>query len=226
MSRENTPLDEGGRPDFEALEAVDIPFFNEDLQKLIQGEAVELPTFSFLTGEREHRRGALRIGADQPLIIEGIHGLNDRLTETIPTGHKYRIYVSALTTLNLDDHNRIPTTDVRLLRRIVRDSQFRSHDALQTIRMWPSVRRGEKKNIFPFQENADVMFNSALVYELAVLKTYAEPLLSAVPRDMPEYAEAARMLRFVEYFRPLEESRCSIPPNSIMREFIGGSCFV
>ncbi|HHV62761.1 MAG TPA: nucleoside kinase [Firmicutes bacterium] len=224
VDREHTPRDEAGNYDFEALEAIDLKLFNEHLARLIQGEEVELPAFNFLKGKRESSGRRLRIRPDQPIIIEGIHGLNDRLTLSIPKSRKFKIYVSALTQLNIDDHNRIPTTDVRLLRRIVRDSQFRSHNALETIRLWPSVRKGEEKNIFPFQEEADVMFNSALAYELAVLKKYAEPLLEQIDRSVPEYSEAKRLLKFLDYF--LEVDPKDVPANSLLREFIGGSCFV
>lgn len=223
VDREHTPRDGAGGYDFEALEAIDLKLFNEHLTRLIQGEEVELPTFNFLKGKREFTGRRLRIRPDQPVIIEGIHGLNDRLTLSIPKSRKFKIYVSALTQLNIDNHNRIPTTDVRLLRRIVRDSQFRSHSALETIRLWPNVRRGEERNIFPFQEEADIMFNSALAYELAVLKKYAEPLLEAIDRSVPEYSEAKRLLKFLDYF--LEVDPGDVPANSLLREFIGGSCF-
>jgi uridine kinase len=223
VSRDKTPLDENGEPDFEALEAIDLPLFNEHLTKLIQGAEVELPTFNFLTGQREYSGKKVRIKRDQPIIIEGIHGLNDVLTSSIPRGSKFKIYISALTQLNLDNHNRIPTTDARILRRIVRDSQFRSQDALKTIRMWHKVRRGEEKNIFPFQEEADVMFNSHLPYELAVLKKYAEPLLQEIDQSEPEFSEATRLLKFLSYFLSLDDG--AVPNNSLIREFIGSSCF-
>jgi len=224
VDREHTPRDESGEYDFEAIEAIDLELFNDHLTRLVRGEEVEIPAFNFATGEREYRGRALRVADDQIIIIEGIHGLNERLTAAVPKENKYKIYVSALTQLNIDRYNRIPTTDARIIRRIVRDNQFRSHDALQTIRLWPSVRRGEERNIFPFQEEADVMFNSALVYELAVLKKYAEPLLAAIGRDEPEYAEASRLLRFFSYFLSMDDSE--VTQNSILREFIGGSCFV
>jgi uridine kinase len=223
VSRDKTPLDENGEPDFEALEAIDLDLFNEQLTKLIQGVEVELPVFNFLTGQREYRGKKVKIKRDQPIIIEGIHGLNDVLTSAIPRGSKFKIYISALTQLNIDNHNRIPTTDARIIRRIVRDNQFRSHDALKTIKLWPKVRRGEEKNIFPFQEDADVMFNSHLPYELAVLKKYAEPLLAEIAPSEPEFSEAKRLLKFLSYFLPLDDS--AIPNNSIIREFIGNSCF-
>ncbi len=224
VERGRTPKDEAGHFDFEALEAIDTELFNEHLSLLIQGQEVSLPTFNFKTGEREWRGRTLRVTREQPLIIEGIHGLNDALTSSIPKGRKFKIYVSALTNLNLDDHTRIPTTDVRLVRRMVRDNQFRGHSATATIARWPSVRRGEERHIFPFQEDADVMFNSALVYELAVLKTYAEPLLADISQDIHEYSEARRLLRFLSHFQAIA-SEGDIPCNSIIKEFIGGSCF-
>ncbi|HHT48245.1 MAG TPA: nucleoside kinase [Firmicutes bacterium] len=223
VSREFTPRNEKGEPDFEALEAIDLDLFNEQLADLIMGEKVEIPRFNFMKGEREYRGEVLQIKPDQPILIEGIHGLNERLTQTVPKDRKFKVYISALTQLNMDNHNRIPTTDNRLIRRIVRDSQFRSHDALTTLRLWTAVRAGEEKNIFPFQEEADLMFNSALTYELAILKKYVEPLLKAIPPDVPEYAEAKRLLKFTAYFLPLDEKE--VPTNSILREFIGGSCF-
>ncbi|MDF2876223.1 MAG: udk [Sporomusa sp.] len=223
VDRCHTPLDEHGDYDFEAIEAIDLDLFNAHLARILAGEEVELPTFNFKTGEREYRGHRIKVDKGQPLIIEGIHGLNERLTAAVPRHCKIKIYVSALTQLSIDNHNRIPTTDARLIRRIVRDSQFRSHDALMTLKMWPSVRRGEERNIFPFQEEADVMFNSALIYELAVLKKYAEPLLEKVTREHPEYSEARRLLNFLEYFSLVEDDE--IPNNSILREFIGKSCF-
>lgn len=223
VDREHTPRDENGDYDFEALEAIDLELFNRHLIQLLRGEEVDLPTFNFLTGKREYQGNKIRLDKDQPLIIEGIHGLNERLTAAIPREQKIKIYISALTQLSIDTHNRIPTTDTRLIRRIVRDSQFRSHDALGTLRMWLSVRRGEEKNIFPYQEDADVMFNSALLYELAVLKKYAEPLLEKVTLNDDVYPEAKRLLKFLSYFSNLETDE--IPHNSIIREFIGNSCF-
>lgn len=224
VDRANTPLDEHGNYDFESLQAIDVRMFNNHLTQLIQGETVSLPEFNFQRGCREWKGRTLKVSPEQPLIIEGIHGLNDALTAAIPKGRKFKIYVSALTQLNVDDHNRIPTTDVRLLRRIIRDYQFRSYLAVDTIRQWPSVRRGEEKHIFPFQEDADVMFNSALVYELSVLKSQAENLLKTIEPKQPEFSEAQRLLRFLSHFH---ESRASdqIPCTSIIREFIGGSCF-
>ncbi len=223
VERHLTPLDEDGNPDFEALEAIDLQLFNQDLQALLAGEAISLPTYNFKTGRREYRDNILKIGDNDILVIEGIHGLNDKLTKEINREHKFKIYISALTQLNLDEHNRIPTTDTRLLRRIVRDHQYRGMTASQTIEMWPLVRRGEEKNIFPFQEEADIMFNSALVYELAILKQYAEPLLFQISKEDPHYAEANRLIKFLDYF--LGVSSEEVPKNSIIREFIGGSCF-
>lgn len=224
VNREETPKDEHGDYDFESIEAVDVELFNDHLSKLILGECVELPTFNFQKGEREYRGKTLKISEDQPIIIEGIHGLNDRLTTDIPHDKKFKIYISALTQLNIDDHNRIPTTDTRLIRRIVRDSKYRGHSALTTLKLWNSVRRGEEKNIFPFQEEADVMFNSALIYELAVLKKYADPLLKEIGKNEKEYSEAKRLLKFLSYFLSMEDEHV-IPQTSIIREFIGGSCF-
>jgi len=224
VDRDRTPIDEDGNYDFEALEAIDIKLFNEHLSKLIQGEAVNVPTFNFQKGQREWNDRILQIGPDQPIIIEGIHGLNDKLTAAIPKSRKFKIYISAITQINIDNHTRIATTDARLIRRIVRDNQFRAHTALDTINRWPLVRRGEEKHIFPFQEDADVMFNSAMDYELAVLKKYAEPLLRDIPREEPAYAVAQRLLKILSYFRPLPSEK-DIPCNSILKEFLGGSCF-
>ncbi|MGE5559345.1 MAG: nucleoside kinase [Bacillota bacterium] len=224
LDREFTPRDEKGNYDFESIDAIDVGLFNEHLSHLIQGQPVEIPFFNFHTGKREWQGRILKTDQNQPLIIEGIHGLNEYLTQSIPKESKYKIYVSALTQLNIDDHNRIPTTDNRLIRRIVRDYNSRSRSALETIRTWPSVRRGEEKNIFPFQEEADVMFNTALLYELAVLKKFAEPLLSRIGKDVPEFSEAKRLLKFFSYFLSIDDA-CEIPSNSILREFIGNSCF-
>ncbi len=224
VDRHLTPLDEDGNADFEALEAIDIDLFNEHLSKLIQGEEVHIPTFHFPTGTRQWNGKKLKVRGDQPIIIEGIHGLNDKLTMSIPKGRKFKIYISALTNLNLDFHTRISTTDVRMLRRMIRDNQFRGHDARATIERWPSVTRGEQRHIFPFQEDADVMFNSTLIYELAVLKPLAEELLEDITPAELQYSEARRMLRFLRDFVTAEDWS-SIPCNSILQEFIGGSCF-
>ncbi len=223
VNREFTPVDEKGDLDFEALEAVDVSLFNQNLAQLLRGEAVELPTFNFQTGTREYKGRVLKLDVNDILVIEGIHGLNEKLTATIPKENKFKIYVSALTQLNIDDHNRIPTTDTRILRRIVRDNQFRGNNAERTIQLWPSVRRGEEKNIFPFQQYADVMFNSSLIYELSILKQFAEPLLFNVDKSLPQYGEAKRLIKFLDYF--LGVSSEEVPKNSIIREFIGGGCF-
>ena len=223
VNREDTPKDENGDYDFECLEAIDVKLFNEDMNRLLSGERVELPTFNFKTGQREYRGNFLQLGEDDILVIEGIHALNDKMSESLPTESKYKIYVSALTTLNIDEHNRIPTTDARLLRRMVRDFRTRGNSAQRTIQMWKNVRKGEEKNIFPYQESADAIFNSALVYEIAALKSFAEPLLYSVPLGTPEYYEARRLLKFLEYFLAMDTSK--IPTNSIAREFVGGSCF-
>ncbi|MBQ6834175.1 MAG: nucleoside kinase [Lachnospiraceae bacterium] len=220
-NRSDYPRDEEGNLDFEALGCVDIEKFNEDMNALLAGKRVELPNFNFHLGMREYKGNSLQIGKKDILIIEGIHCLNEELSYNLPKESKFKIYISALTQLNVDGHNRIPTTDGRLIRRMVRDARTRGTSALQTIQRWQSVRRGEDKNIFPFQEEADVMFNSALVYELAVLKLYAEPLLFGIPRDCPEYDEAKRLLKFLDYFLGMDSEM--IPRNSIIREFIGGS---
>ncbi len=224
VDREHTPKDEWGQYDFESIEAVDVKLFNEQLTKLLQGKSVEVPIFNFHKGARELKGKVMQITSEQPIIIEGIHGLNEKLTPGISLDNKFKIYISALTQLNIDDYNRIPTTDARLIRRIVRDSKFRGNSALETLRIWLSVRRGEEKNIFPFQEEADVMFNSALVYELAVLKKYAKPLLKDISDKEIEYIEAKRLLKFLSYFMIIEDESI-IPQTSIIREFIGGSCF-
>lgn len=221
--REKTPRDADGNFDFECLEALDVEGFNENMTDLLNGKCVKMPTFNFKTGKREYKGNTLQLGPDDVLVIEGIHGLNDRLSYTLPKESKFKIYISALTQLNIDEHNRIPTTDGRLIRRMVRDARTRGTSARNTIAMWPSVRRGEEGNIFPFQEEADYMFNSALVYELAVLKQFAEPLLFGIPEDCAEYAEAKRLLKFLDYF--LGVSSEEIPHNSIVREFVGGSVF-
>lgn len=224
MDRIYTPRDEKGNYDFEALEALDIELFNEHLVLLLRGEEVEIPYYNFITGTREWRGNVIQLKRNQPIIIEGIHGLNERLTQKVPRENKFKIYISALTQLAIDGHNRIPTTDTRLIRRIVRDYHFRGSNALKSLRQWPAVRHGEEKNIFPYQEEADVMFNSALIYELGVLKKYAEPLLQKVEPKEAEYAEAVRLLDFLAYFEAIEDER-EIPVNSILREFIGKSCF-
>lgn len=223
VDREFCPKNPDGSFDFECLESIDIKLFNEDMNRLLKGEAVDMPSFNFKTGKREYRGRKLTLGADDILVIEGIHGLNDRLSQLIPSEHKFKIYISALTQLNIDEHNPLSTTDERLIRRIVRDARTRGTNAMETIAMWPSVRKGERENIFPFQEQADVMFNSALVYELAVLKVYAEPLLFGIERDCPEYLEAKRLLKLLDYFLPMPAD--GIPNNSLLREFVGGSCF-
>ncbi len=223
VDREKTPLDENGQYDFECLEAIDLELFDTTMEKLLAGEEVELPHFNFKNGKREYKGEFLQLGTDDVLVIEGIHGLNNRLLSTLPKETKFKIYISALTQINIDEHNPIPTTDGRLIRRIVRDAFMRGTSAEHTIEMWQSVRRGEEKNIFPFQEQADVMFNSALIYELPVLKMYAEPLLFAIGPDSPQHMQAKRLLKFLDYFLqvPSEE----VGRNSILREFIGGSCF-
>lgn len=223
VNREDTPKDEFGEYDFEALEAIDVKLFNRQLRELIEGREVELPLFNFTSGFREPVGRKMQISDNSVLVIEGIHGLNEKLTAEIPKEQKFKIYVSALTSMNIDDHNRIPATDNRIIRRIVRDHQFRGSNALNTIKRWPSVRRGEERNIFPYQEGADVMFNSALMYELSVLKTFAEPLLNEVNNTAEEYSEANRLIEFLSYFLPIDPK--DVPANSIIREFIGGSCF-
>lgn len=223
VNREFTPVDEFGEKNFECLEAIDVKQFNQDMLDLLDGKRVELPVFNFKTGHREYKGDFLQLGKEDVLVIEGIHGLNDKLSYALPKESKFKIYISALTQLNIDEHNRIPTTDGRLIRRIVRDARTRGTSAKETIARWPSVRRGEEQNIFPFQEEADVMFNSALIYELACLKVYAEPLLFGIDKNEPEYAEAKRLLKFFDYFLPVPSE--AVPHNSILREFIGGSCF-
>lgn len=223
VAREKTPLDVHGKYDFESLEAVDIEFFNQQLLQLFNDEEVELPRFNFILGRREPSGKKLRLGQGHLLIIEGIHGMNPNLTPDIDERMSYKIFLSALTQVSIDDQNHISTTDNRLLRRIIRDSNYRGYSAAETIRRWPSVRSGEERNIFPYQENADVMFNSALIYELAVLKKYAEPLLKAVPESLEEYSETNRLLKFLGYFKHLDDSE--IPPTSLIREFLGGSSF-
>ena len=223
VNRELTPRQANGDYNFECLEAIDVKKFNEDMTALLAGETVEMPRFNFKTGIREYKGDYKKLGPDDVLVIEGIHCLNDKLSYSLPSDCKYKIYISALTALNVDEHNRIPTTDGRLLRRIVRDARTRGASAKRTIQMWPSVRQGEEENIFPYQESADVMFNSALIYELAVLKQFAEPLLFGISQDEPEYYEAKRLLKFLEYFLGITSEK--LPNNSIVREFVGGSCF-
>lgn len=223
VNRELTPRDENGDYNFECLEAIDVKQFNEDMERLLRGERVEFPTFNFKTGKREYHGRYKQLGEEDILVIEGIHGLNPETTYSLPDESKFKIYISALTSLNLDEHNRIPTTDGRLLRRMVRDARTRGASARRTIEMWPSVRRGEENYIFPFQEEADEMFNSVLIYELSVLKQYAEPLLYSIEPGEPEYYEAKRLLKFLEYVQGIDSQ--NVPSNSICREFIGGSCF-
>ncbi len=222
-NREDTPRDENGNYDFEGLGAMDVEQFNQDCVRLLKGETVEIPTFNFKKGQREYNGNFLTLREGDVLVIEGIHCLNDQFTYALPKESKYKIYISCLTTLNIDDHNRIPTTDARLLRRIERDARTRGYSAQATIKMWPSVRRGEENNIFPFQDSADMVFNSALIYETALLKPYVQPLLFGVPRDSEEYIEAKRLLKFLNYFLPIPAD--NIPKTSLMREFIGGGCY-
>ncbi len=223
VNHDKTPIDEDGNPDYECLEALDVEQFNKDMSELLAGKSVQLPTFNFKTGKREYTGKITTLEEEDVLVIEGIHGLNEKMSYSLPAESKYKIYISALTTLNVDEHNRIPTTDNRLLRRMVRDAKTRGSSASKTIAMWPSVRRGEEKYIFPFQEEADAMFNSAMIYELAVIKQYAEPLLFGIKKGEPEYHEAKRLLKFLEYF--LGVSSEALPNNSLCREFVGGSCF-
>ena len=223
VNRENTPKDESGDYDYESLYALDLELFNKDLNRLLKGEEVDMPTYNFESGKRIYRGNKLKLDRASVLILEGIHALNPDLTPQIENKLKYRVYVSALTSISIDDHNWIPTGDNRLLRRIIRDYKYRGSTAQSTIARWPSVRRGEEKWIFPYQENADAMFNSSLLFELAVMKRHATPILSAVPRDCPEYGEANRLLKFLDFFLPLAEHE--IPPTSLLREFLGGSSF-
>lgn len=223
VNREDTPRDERGEYDYESLYALDLPFFNAQLETLLAGGEVELPRFNFTTGRREFKGERLRIEENMVLILEGIHALNPELTSHIAEESKYRVYVSALTTILLDNHNYIPTTDNRLLRRIIRDYKYRNYSAEETISRWPSVRRGEDKWIFPYQENADAMFNSAMLFELAVLKDHALPILNRVPQNCPEYSEAYRLRRFLQYIVSVHDK--DLPPTSLLREFLGGSSF-
>ncbi|WP_372773509.1 nucleoside kinase [Mangrovibacterium sp.] len=223
VDREKTPLDVHGNYDFEALEAIDVEYFNEQLLQLFEGKEVELPRFNFIIGKREPSGNKLQLGAGHILIVEGIHGMNPGLMPHVKNGRSFKIFLSALTQISMDDHNHISTADNRLIRRMIRDSKYRGYPADETIKRWPSVRSGEEKNIFPYQENADVMFNSALIYELAVLKKYVEPLLKAVAEICPEHCEANRLLKFFSYFNHIDD--VEIPPTSLIREFLGGSSF-
>lgn len=223
VERDKTPLDEQGGMDYESLYALDLGLFEQHMIRLMQGDEVELPVYNFLTGKREYKKNYLKMSDNSILIVEGIHGLNPELTAHIPSEKKFLVYVSALTSISLDDHNWIPASDNRLLRRIVRDYRYRGYSAEQTISRWDSVRRGEEKWIFPYQENADVMFNSAMIYELAAIRRHAEPILMQVPRTAPEYSEAYRLLKFLSYFSYITDRE--LPPTSLLREFLGGSSF-
>ena len=223
-NRADVPLDEEGQPDLECLDALDVALFNDQLVRLLQGEVVTTPVYDFVTSSRSQETKLMHVDDDQPIIIEGIHGLNNEMTRDVARNLKFKIYISALTTLNLDDHNRIRTTEVRLLRRMVRDSRTRGASPVETMTMWPSVRAGEEKYIFPYQEEADVIFNSSLAYEIAILKPYVYPLLLGLPKDNPCYTMAHRLLKFLNYFRSAEVED-EIPINSILREFVGGCCF-
>jgi len=223
VNRDDTPLDENGEWDFEHLHALDLPLFNQHMKQLLNGEEVEIPTFNFEDGRRKAKGEMLKLSSDSVLVMEGIHALNPELIPGIPPETVFKVYVSALTTISIDNHNWIPTADTRLLRRIIRDYRFRNYSARETIARWPSVRRGEEKWIFPYQENADVMFNSALLFELAVLKRHAEPILAEVPKYCDEYTETHRMMKFLNYFVPIHDRE--IPPTSLLREFVGGSSF-
>ncbi len=223
VEREETPLDENGKYDFECIEAIDTKLLNEDIIKLLNGEEIQAPTFNFHTGRKEYRGNTMKLAKDEVLVMEGIHCLNDNLTYLIPKEQKYKIYISALTVLNIDYYNRISTTDTRLIRRIVRDNQFRGYSAEHTLEMWESVKKGELKNIFKFQEQADIMFNSSLIYELAVLKKYAIPLLNQISPKSPTYSEAKRILSLLKYFKDIPDD--NIPSQSLLREFIGNSIF-
>ncbi len=226
VNRENTPLDENGDYDFESIHAIDLDFFNQQLQQLLSGEEVSIPKFDFTTGQRFFNGDKLKVQPGDVLVVEGIHALTPLLTQSIPEENKFRIYASALTSISVDENNRVPTTDNRLLRRIVRDYNFRGYSAQESIHRWASVRRGEDRNIFPYQENADMMFNSALIYELSILRRYAEPLLRNIPPTDPAYCEATRLLKFLSYFEmPSPDEENTIPPTSVIREFIGGSSF-
>ncbi|HPA57939.1 MAG TPA: nucleoside kinase, partial [bacterium] len=219
-----TPVDKNGMRDFESISAINVKLFNENLDDLLKGHEVELPTYDFKTGRSMKSGRKLTLPENGVVVVEGIHGLNPDLYFNVPDQKIYRIYVSALTALNIDNHNRISTTDERLLRRMVRDNKYRGHTPVETIRRWPAVRKGEEKNIFPYQENADIMFNSSLVYEFSVLKKYAQPLLENIEKSTPEYREVKRLLKFLSFFEEMDDS--IIPPNSILREFVGGSVFI
>ena len=223
VERSRTPRDENGEYDFERLDALDLDLFNSQMTELLKGNSVDLPSFNFRTGKPEYDGTVLKLDKDDVLVIEGIHGLNEGLSYGIRPEDKYKVYISAVTALNVDEHNRIPTTDNREIRRMVRDNRTRGTAATGTLNMWQSVRRGEEKYIFPFQESADAVFNSALIYELSVLKLYAEPLLFGISKEDPQYYEAKRLLKFLDYFLSLPSE--FLPNNSICREFVGGSCF-
>jgi len=225
VEREDTPLDERGEPDYENLRALDIELFNKQMNGLLNGEEVDLPVFDFMTGHKKYGARKMTMNKNQIMVVEGIHGLNETLTKFIKEDDKFKIYISPLTQMNVDLHNRIPTTDERMLRRMVRDHKYRGHSAQRTIKEWPKVRTGEDKNIFPYSDKADVLFNSVHIYEIAVLKKYAEPLLKSIKKEEPEYSEAERMLKFLRYFKSIEDDS-AIVNNSILREFIGGSIFV
>ncbi len=223
VEREQNPVDENGEYDFECIEAVDLKLFNEHILKLLSGEEIELPTFDFSTGHKKYNGNKMKLEENEVLVIEGIHCLNDKLTESIPRDKKFKIYISALTVLNIDYYNRISTTDTRIIRRIVRDYRYRGYSAKETLQRWNSVVNGEKKYIFPFQEEADAMFNSSIVYELGVLREYALPILEEIKKTDAEYAEAKRLITLLSYFRKIDTEY--IPESSILREFIGGSIF-
>lgn len=219
LDREKTPKDENGEYDYESIYALNLEMFNQHLSDLIAGKEVEVPRYNFTTGKSEMSGRKLKMKENEMLVIEGIHALNPDLTSQIPDSQIFRVYASALTTLTLDDHNYIPTTDNRLLRRIIRDHKYRNNTAQETLKRWQSVRAGEEKWIFPYQENADAMFNTSMIFEISVIKSQAEPLLKSVPKDCPEYAEAQRLLQFLQYFRPIAEDK--VPPTSLLREFLG-----
>ena len=221
--RHDTPRKPDGTFDFESVDAVDLELFNDHLRRLLAGECVKMPKYNFRSGMREYRGREIQLDENDVLVVEGIHALNERISEAVPANNKMKIYISALTPMQLDSYNRIHTTDMRLLRRIVRDSQFRSHDALMTLKLWDDVRRGEEQYVFPFQDSADIMFNTSLVYEFAVLKKYAEPLLKLIQPDEAVYTRAQRLLELLSHVRGMDDA--AIPTNSILREFIGGSIF-